>query len=159
MDVRLPLPKPRTKCSGHAPHRVDRQLRVNVNMVVETFEASPNGAHTEPGSSTQGRLPKRKRIEEGIEWSQAGYTVTLGMKPRDFVVRLASFCEAWEIHQAIQELMPTDLPSVGGGTLVSLVAEHGLHTRNSDLARFWQSVIEVQVVLRCERFVYLPESF
>jgi len=153
MDARLPRPHPGTKCPGSVPYGTDRQLRVNVNTVVE---ASLTSVGAEPGSSTQGHSRKRKRIEEGNQWSRVGYTITLGMRPRDFVIRLASFCQTWDVHRAIQELAPANLPSVGGGTLVSLVAEHGLHTRNSNLTRFWQSVIEVQVALRCERFVCLP---
>jgi hypothetical protein len=154
MDVRLP--QPRTKCPSTVPYGTDRRLRVNINTAVGAPAASLGSVGAEPSSSTQGRSRKRKRIEEGIQWSQVGYTVTLSLRPRDFIIRLASFCKTWDIHQAIRELAPINLPSAGGGTLVSLIAEHGLHTRNSGVTRFWQSVIEVQVALRCERFEYLP---
>jgi hypothetical protein len=139
-------------------HGTDRQLRVNVNQVVDTFVPTPDRSNTRPGSSTGAQTNKRKRLE-GTEWSQVTYTAVLGMRPRDFILQLASYCLTLDIQQAIRDVVSVHPSPANTGTLVSLTTEHALHTHNSNMAKFWQSVIEVQIALRCERLVLFVAIF
>jgi len=168
-------PQPRRTDARVAPRRprcptiklfgTGRQSRVNINMVVGT--SGPHitdvsriadvecGATAEFDSSTEGQSRKRRRVEEGIAWSPMVYTVTLGSRPRDFIVRLASYCQEVNILQAIQEVTSAHRLSTNTGTLVSLTSQHALYGRNNNMTKFWQAVIEIQIALRCERFVLL----
>lgn len=142
--MRLPPPGPDDDCRRTTLRGTDRRLRVNVGGVVDTFEA---------GSSTHNRPQKRKRADNVIQWSHIESTVTLGVRPREFIVLLAAFCETINVKDTLQELASIGLPSTVTGTLVSLVTGHAVHSRSSSATRFWRSVIEIQVALRCERSV------
>jgi len=151
MDARLPPPRPGDDCSRTVLRGTDRRPRVNVDTVVDTFE--PSGADAESDPPNPGPSRKRKRAEEGIRWSQVEYTVTLGVRPRDFIIQLASYCWTVDIQQAVLEVTSTHLSSTDTGTLASLTADHTFYGQNNNMTKFWQSVIEIQIALRCERFV------
>lgn len=57
-----------------------------------------------------------------------------------------------DVHQEIRGAISAD-PTHGGTTLISLTAAHTLYTHDSNMARFWQAVIEIQIALYCERSV------
>ena len=89
-----------------------------------------------------------------IEWSQVGYTATLGAKPQEFIFLLATYCQTVDVQQAIEDITTVHLPSANTGMLALLTTEHGLQAQNNNMTKFWQSVIEVQITLQCERFVW-----
>ena len=103
-----------------------------------------------PDSPIQDRPKKRKRTE----WLEVNSTVILGARPRNFIILLAEKCQALDIQQAIQHFISVNSFSANDGTLLSLVAAHCQHTQSIDKHLFWQSVIEIQIALRCERFDY-----
>ena len=158
VDPRLPPPNPDGKCCRTQLHGTDRQLRVNVDPLLES--SGPHSAGDEPDTSAQSQPRKRKRVEGGIIWSQVEYTVTLGVRPRDFVIQLANYCREVDIPQVIRDVTSPHLSPISTGTLISLATEHAHHTLNNNVTKFWQTVIEIQIALRCERFVwYLSGSF
>jgi len=103
-----------------------------------------------PDSPIQDWPKKRKRTE----WLEVDLTVTLGTRPRNFVILLAEKCRTLDIEQAIKCFISINSFSANNGTLLSLVKAHDQHTQNIDKHMFWQSVIEIQIALRCERFGY-----
>ena len=78
IDARVAPPHGADGCHTKL-HGTDRQLRVNINEVVNTFGLY--GADSKIDPSTWVKSQKWKRTEEMIEWSQVGYTATLGAKP------------------------------------------------------------------------------
>ena len=106
------------------------------------------GSPDSPDSPIQDRPKKRKRTE----WLEVDLTVTLGARPRDFIIILAEKCLALDIQQAIRHFASINSFATNNGSLLSLVTAHGQHTQNIDKHMFWQSVIEIQIALRCERF-------
>jgi len=130
------------------------RLRVNVGSVLNTYGPSGGDSDDDPGSPETPESPihdwprKRKRTE----WLEVDLTVTLGTRLHNFIILLAERCRALDIQKVIRHFVSTNSFSANHGTLLSLVAAYGQHTQNIDKHMFWQSVIEVQIALRCERF-------
>ena len=150
--MRLPPHRAGSSCARTSLRGTDKQTRVNVNTVLDTYGPSPGDADLESNSSAGHRPCKRKRID-GIEWSQVKYTTTLGDRLRDFILRLASYCKSLDVQQVICDIISVYLPPANTGTLVALTNEYELHAHNNNMTKFWQAVIEIQVALRCERSV------
>jgi len=100
-----------------------------------------------PDSPAQGQSKRRR-----VEWLEVESTVILGTEARDFVLQLAEYCKALDVGQAVQDFVTINHFSAGNGTLLSLTTAHDLHNRNADVNKFWRSLIEIQIALRCERF-------
>ena len=99
VDPRLPPPNLDGKCCRTQLHGTDRQLRVNVDPLLES--SGPHSTGDEPDTSAQGQPHKWKKVEGGIIWSQVEYTVTPGVRPWDFVIQLANYCQEVDIPQVI----------------------------------------------------------
>ena len=126
----------------------DRRLRININKKLRIF-GEPPSADADLDSQTQDQTRKRK----DREWVEAEYTGTLGTKPRDFISRLAIYCAKPDICQEIQCIVSTNT-AYTTSSLLSLATAHARYTHDNNMARFWQSIIEIQIALRCERFVH-----
>lgn len=150
--MRLPPHHAGGSCACTSLRGIDKQTRVNINTVLDTYGPSPGDADLESNSSAGHRPCKQKRID-GIEWSQVKYTTTLGDRPRDFILWLASYCKSLDVQQVIRDIISVYLPPANTGTLVALTNEYELHAHNNNMTKFWQAVIEIQVALRCERSV------
>ena len=97
MDARIAPPHGADGCCTKL-HGTDRQLRVNVDEVVNTFGLYSVDGEIDPSAHV--KLRKQKRTEEAIKWSQVGYTATLGAKPQEFIFLLATYCQTVDIQQA-----------------------------------------------------------
>ena len=146
VDARLPPPRPDGDCLT-IKRGTDHRLRINVNKRLHVF-GGPSSADVDLDSQTQDQTRKRK----GREWVEVEYTGTLGTRPQDFVSRLAIYCAKLDIHQELQCIVSTNT-SYTTSSLLSLATAHARYTHDSNMARFWQSIIKIQIALRCERFV------
>lgn len=129
-NARLPLLK--GKCTKKKLHGTDSRLRVNADEELPAFGGSTDCADPDP--STEHR--------QGRRWVEVKCAGTLGTKPRDFVIQLGSYCQKLDIHQEIHEVLSIN-PADTMSTLVSLATAHSFHTHNNNMARFWQSIIEI----------------
>ena len=130
-----------------------------MGSVLNTFGASAEGVGALPDSpdfpnSPDSPIQDRPRKRKRTEWLEVDSTVILGTRPRDFIILLAEKCLTLNIQQGIQDFVTVNSFSANNGTLLSLTAAHGHHSLNVNKSDFWQSVIEIQIALRCERFGY-----
>ena len=123
-------------------------LRINVNKELCVFSGTSSDGE-DLDSSSQHQPQKRKNQE----WAEVGYTGTLGVKPQEFVTRLGTYCQTLDVHQEIQDTVSIT-PEHTTTTLLSLATAHALHMHGNNMARFLQAIIEIQIALQCERFVY-----
>ena len=153
-DRRLP------RSGGKCPliGRADIRLRVNISSVLNTFGPSGGGTDTHPSSPDSPSSPvwEQPRKRKRTEWLEVDSTVTLGTRPRNFIILLAEKCGILDIQKEIRDFMSAGSFSANNGTLPSLIAAHNHHSQNINVSAFWQSVIEIQIALRCERFDFSP---
>jgi len=147
-DARLPPPRPDGDCIT-IPHATDRRLRININKELRVFNESPS---TDVDLYPQTRDQTRKR--KNREWVEVEYTGTLGTRPRDFVSRLAIHCAKQDVHEEECQWIVLTNTACTTSSLISLAAAHARYSHDDNMTRFWQSIIEIQIALLCERFVY-----
>ena len=109
----------------------------------------------DPGPPVQGQPKKWRRLE----WLEVDSIVTLGMSARNFILHLTHYCKTLDVCQVIQDISSTDHFSVGSSTLLSLTVVHELSSHNTNVTWFWQSMIEIQMALQCERFGHYQSNY
>ena len=96
----------------------------------------------------------RKRLNQGPNWAVINASETLGANQWDFITALACICKWWDVVLAFCSfLLSGDTIEIDNTSLSGLTVQHQVHSANGCFLWFWRSVLEVQIVLSCERWV------
>jgi len=84
-------------------------------------------------------------------------TVTLGDKPRDFIIQVAGACDRIDLNDIVRSLMSVESKThiAPGSTLKDLTSQWTTYSGGKQVVLFWQAVIEITVSLRCQRYVFV----
>jgi len=67
---------------------------------------------------------------------------------------LACTCEVSDVVSAFRSFMlSANTPEVNDASLHGLTTQHQVHSADGCFSRFWRFILEIQVVLRCQRCV------
>jgi hypothetical protein len=93
-----------------------------------------------------------KRSNQGPNWAVVDPLETLGANQRNFVTALANSCGRSDVMSVFHSsMLSANTIEANNTNLRTLTTQHQGYAAGGCFSRFWKSVLEIQIVLRCQR--------